>query len=270
MIRSRPLVAAAVVALLALPSLAAAGEPVWGKDLVAGKEFPLPFGIGLTYYAQDQDYAIDELVVGLPGFGALPAQFIRVENEIDEVNARFDAWLLPYLNVFGILGTLDGETRVDFSGLPVPLASFGIPFDRITIDYDGEVYGVGVVLAGGTDRFFAALTAIATETSLSGDFDSSAKAFVVTPRFGIHGARGALFAGAMYQAAEESHRGTIALPLIPGAPPIPVPFAVELSQQDDWNWLVGGSYTLTPRWVLSAEGGFGDREHVDVAVTFRF
>jgi hypothetical protein len=186
------------------------------------------------------------------------------------VNARFDAWLLPYLNVFGILGTLDGETRVDFSGLPVPLASLGIPFDRITIAYDGEVYGAGVVLAGGSDRFFAALTAIATETSLSGDFDSSAQAFIVTPRFGIHGARGALFTGAMYQAVEESHRGTIALPLIPGAPPIPVPFEVELSQQDDWNWLLGGSYTITPRWVLSAEGGFGDREHVDVALTFRF
>jgi len=268
MLRIRPIAVAVVALVVALPSLAAAGEPVWGKDLVAGKTFPLPFGIGLTSYSQDQDYAIDKLVVGLPGFGALPSGLIRVDNEIDEVNARFDAWLLPYLNVFGILGTLDGETRVDFTALP--LASLGIPFERVTIDYEGEVYGAGVVLAGGTERLFAALTAIATETNLSGDFDSSAKAVVVTPRFGFHCPRGALFAGAMYQGVEESHRGTIGLPLIPGAPLVQVPFEVELSQQDDWNWLVGGSYSFTPHWVFSAEGGFGDREHVDVALTYRF
>lgn len=255
---------------LAAASAARAGEPVWGKEMVAGKEFPLPFGVGVTYFTQDQEYNLDKLTVGIPGLPGLPTQFIRVDNQIDEINAKLDVWLLPFLNVFGIAGQLDGETRVDLSRLPIPLSSFGIPFDRLTIEYEGEVYGGGLVLAGGTDRFFASVTTIATQTSLSGDFDSEASAFVVTPRAGIYDRRGALFAGAMYQAVEESHKGTIGLPLVPGLPPIPVAFGVELSQKEEWNWVVGGVLALGERWTLELEGGFGDRDHVNAAATWRF
>ena len=86
----------------------------------------------------------------------------------------------------------------------------------------------------------------------------------------MHNRRGALCLGAMFQEAEESHSGTLTLPLVPGLPPIPVPFDVELSQKDDWNWIVGGTAALGPRWTLQVEGGFGDRDHVDVELGFRF
>lgn len=268
--RIRPIVAVvAVVAVLALalPTPALAGEPVWGKDLVAGKLFPLPFGVSAVYFSQDQDYVVDKLVLGVPGLPAIPDSLLRIENEIDETNVKLDAWLLPWLNVFGILGQLDGETTVDFAAIQ-PL--LGLPFSSLRIDYDGEVYGLGAILAGGTDRLFGSLTAIATQTSLSGDFDSDAKAFVLMPRFGVYNRRGALYTGAMYQAAEESHQGSIALPIFPGAPAIQVPFEVELSEEDEWNWLVGGTAALGEHWTLQLEGGFGDREHFDVELGFRF
>ncbi len=253
-----------VLALLGsfAPREAAAGEPVWGKDLVAGKTFPLPFGIGVTYFAQDQDYRIDKLTLGVPGLPPIPTQFLKIENSIDEINAKFDAWLLPYLNVFGIAGHLNGDTKVDLSALPVPLP---LPFTSLKINYDGEVYGVGVTLAGGTDHFFGSVTGIATNTQLSGDFDSSASAKVLTPRVGAYNDRGAIYAGAMYQKAEESHKGNIVLPFLG-----PVPFAVDLSQKDDWNWIAGGSWAFRPDWTLELEGGFGDRSHLNAAVTWRF
>ena len=72
------------------------------------------------------------------------------------------------------------------------------------------------------------------------------------------------------QRATEEHQGTLGLPLIPGLPPIPVAFDVELEQKDDWNWLVGGTAALGERWTLQAEGGFGDRDHVDIELCFRF
>jgi len=261
--------AALVVAVaLAVPSLAGAGEPVWGKEMVEGKDFPLPFGVSAVYFTQDQDYDVDKLVLGVPGLPPIPAGQLEIENSIDEVNAKLDAWLLPWLNVFAIAGELDGETDVDFSAL-APLLQ--LPFTSLTIEYDGEVYGLGAVLAAGTERYFGSLTVIGTETSLSGDFDSEASAFVVTPRVGVHNRRGALYVGSMYQAADEKHKGTIALPLgPPGAPVIQVPFDVELSQKDDWNWLVGGTAALGERWTLQVEGGFGDRDHVDVEIGFRF
>jgi len=246
---------------------AAAGGPVWGKDLVRGSDFPPPFGVSAVYYNQKQDYEIDHLTLGIPGFSAVPTGLLRIDNEIDEVNAKFDAWLLPWLDVFGIAGKLDGKTKVDFSAIQAP---FGLPFSRIDIDYDGEVYGLGAVFAGGGEHLFGSLTTIATSTSLSGDFDSSAQAFVATPRFGAYNRRGALYVGAMYLKATEEHKGTIGLPLVPGLPPIPVPFDVKLKQKDDWNWLVGGTAGFGPNWTLQVECGFGNRDHLDVEVGYRF
>ncbi len=256
-----------LVAAAAFPCVASAGEPVWGKEMVESANFPAPFGISAVYFGQQQDYEVESLSLGIPGFGGFPTDLLKIDNEIDEINAKFDAWLLPWLNVFAIAGQLDGETKVEFPQIP---GAFPLPFSTIRIQYDGEVFGAGAVIAGGTDRFFGSLTTIFTNTSLSGDFDSSADAFVVSPRLGIHNQVGALYAGAMYQEANEEHKGTIGLPLIPGLPPIPVPFDVQLRQKDDWNWLVGGTVALGSHWTLQAEGGFGDREHVDLELGYRF
>ena len=259
-----------VVSLVCLASSAlsgaafAAGGPIWGKDMVQG-DFPPPFGISAVYFSQEQEYEVEKLTVGVPGFQNLPTDLLQIDNEIDEINAKFDVWLLPYLNVFGILGTLDGQTDVDFSALGP-----AVPFSRVSIDYDGEVYGGGAVLAGGVNHFFGSLTLIATTTSLSGDFESSADALVLTPRFGLFNRYGSIYVGAMYQEVTEEHEGTIGLPLIPGLPPIPVPFEVELVQKDDWNWVVGATAALGKSWTLQAEGGFGDREHIDIELGFRF
>ena len=69
----------------------------------------------------------------------------------------------------------------------------------------------------------------------------------------------------MYQSAEESHSGVIALPVVGG-----VPFAVELSESDAWNGLVGLAVELDSHWNLELEGGFGDRKAATASVTWRF
>ena len=40
-----------------------------------------------------------------------------------------DVWLLPFLNVFGLVGTIDGSTEVDFSDVPLPF-----PLGKLAID----------------------------------------------------------------------------------------------------------------------------------------
>ncbi|GMU66790.1 MAG: hypothetical protein AMXMBFR36_30640 [Acidobacteriota bacterium] len=255
----RAVAVAGVLVALSAGTVEAQGS-VWGKSWAGGADLPLPFGVGLTVYEQHQGYELDRLVVGIPGFGSLPTEAIGIENRTREVNLKLDAWLLPFLNAFVIFGELDGRTVVDFSEVPLPF-----PLGRVSIDYDGEVYGGGVVLAFGTERLFASLTPVWTRTSLSGDFESDAEAFVVAPRFGLHDERGSVWLGAMYQSAEESHAGIIALPFV-GA----VPFAVELSESDAWNGLVGLAVELDSHWNLELEGGFGDRKAATVSVTWRF
>jgi len=257
--RGRAVAVAGLLVALGAGTIDAQGS-VWGKSWAGGADVPLPFGAGLTVYEQNQDYGLDRLVVGIPGFGSLPTEAIGIDNRTREVNLKLDAWLLPFLNAFVILGELDGRTVVDFSEVPLPF-----PLGRVSIDYDGEVYGGGVTVAFGTERLFASLTPIWTRTSLSGDFESEAEAFVVSPRFGLHDERGSVWLGAMYQSAEESHSGVIALPVVGG-----VPFAVELSENDAWNALVGLAVELDGHWNLELEGGFGGREAASASVTWRF
>lgn len=255
----RAVAVAGVLVALGAGTVEAQGS-VWGKSWAGGADLPLPFGAGLTVYEQHQGYELDRLAIGIPGFDSLPTGAIGIDNRIRELNVKLDAWLLPFLNAFVLLGQLDGRTVVDFNALQLPL-----PLGRVSIDYDGTVYGGGVVLAFGTERLFASLTPIWTRTSLSGDFESDAEAFVVAPRFGLHDERGSVWLGAMYQSADESHSGVIALPVV-GA----VPFAVELSESDEWNGLVGLAVELDSHWNLELEGGFGDRKAATVSVTWRF
>jgi len=234
-------------------------QPLGGSKVDPGR-LPRPVGIGLTLYDQSQDYDVTALSFNVPGISIDPGSDLEIDNKLQEVNLKIDYWLLPYLNVFGLIGNLDGKTKVDLSRADLP-----IPLSRLTIDYDGEVYGGGVTLSAGSDHFFGSLTGIYTETDLSGEFDSSVEALVITPKVGLYGRRGAFWIGAMYQDASESHAGTVGVPFI-GA----VDFAVELEEQDAWNFLVGMSGALSEHWFLELEGGVAGRLTSSISITYRF
>lgn len=242
--------AAGVLVLVACVSASAA----W-----AAPQLPPPFGIGLTVYGQSQEYSIESLSFSVPGLVVDP-DALEIDNQIQEINVKLDYWVLPYLNVFGIIGQLDGKTRVDLTGAALP-----IPLTHLTIDYDGEVYGGGVTVAVGGEKWFGSLTGIYTDTSLSGDFESSVTALVVSPKIGLHGDRGAVWVGAMYQDAQEEHAGRITLPFV-GA----TDFAVELASKDEINLVVGMAAGLTDHWHLELEGGTVGRLSGSVGLTYRF
>lgn len=233
---------------------------------------PEPFGLSVTVYGQDQKYALDRLSVSLPGFSLADVRGLQIDNHIAEQDAQFDLYLLPFLNLFGFVGNLKGETAIDLSSVAVPPtlgAPPGFAFKNLHIDYHGTVYGVGTTLAGGTDRYFASLTAIWTKEDLKGDFQSSARALVLTPKIGAHTKVGSFWIGAMYQRAQEDHKGTFDLNV--GLPqPIPVGFDVRLKQRNDWNGQVGMQARVAKHLDLSLEGGFGDRRSASLGLTYRF
>jgi hypothetical protein len=174
---------------------------------------------------------------------------------------QLDAWLFPFLNVFGIAGKIDGLTRVDLSRV----SASPIPLGLLDIDYDGDVYGVGVTLVGGNDRYFGSLTGIWTTENLSGDFESDAEALVVSPRIGIHDERTSAWVGATFQDAKEVHQGRIVLPVVGS-----VGFDVHLKERDPWNVQVGMATSLGEHWQVHAEGGFAKRLTAELGATYRF
>lgn len=232
----------------------------FGKEWARGAQLPRPVGIGIDLFGMDQPYTIEGLRFIAPG---LPFQTItgaEVENTVKHVDVKFDVWLFPFLNVFAIIGELDATTTVDLRNVPQPL-----PIQTIQVDYSGLVYGLGVTLAAGGDRWFGSLTVNAQETDLSGDFDSSVESLVVTPKIGLQGGLGAVWVGAMYLTADESHRGVLRVPVL-GT----VDFDVSLGEDSQWHGLIGASKTFKDHWQLTLEGGFGDKTTALASLSYRF
>lgn len=236
------------------------------KSMAGDKELPLPFGIGATFYYQEQDYSLDRLSISSP-FAAIDPSLIaavapgvEIDNELVEVNMKMDAWLTPFLNVHGLLGYVNGETEV----------SIGQPFGSINVDYDGLVYGVGATAVGGVKDVFASFTGVWTWSDLDTS-GSSVESLVLMPRLGYSlpefGATKAMqiWIGAMYLDIEEEHDGTATVSTLG-----PINYDVDLQQDEDWSYLIGAHIALTDRLGIEVEGGFGDRTSGTASVGLRF
>ena len=254
---------AVLVVLMSWAGVALCAEDVrllpFGKSLAGAHELPLPFGVSVTLHKQDQDYKLRSLTVNLPLVDNSLLQNLAVKNSTGEANLKLDVWVLPFLNVFGLVGRIEGETKVAVQ----PVIS------DLTIDYEGIVYGAGVTAAGGVGRYFASLTAIYTDTSLDAT-DSSVTAWVLAPRVGgtfatRRGQALTCWIGAMYQQADEQHEGAIGLPGFGD-----VQYAVELEDKDPWNATLGASTVIHDRLSLELEVGAGGRTQTTGSLTWRF
>lgn len=252
---------------------AAAGEartfPLW-PSIAEGHELPPPYTVRALYYWQNHGYDINDLGVSstfVPSLGALAAgldtSVFDVENDVTQMGAEFDLWLLPFLQVYGLLGRVDGKTEVDMSKSPV---AAGMGLGKINMDYDGVVYGAGATLVYGYKFMFAALNGIYTTTDL--EQESSVKAFILRPIIGAKRDRLSAWVGAMYQDAQEEHKGDLVLPMAQG--PVPVSYDLDLEEKEPWNFLVGAEYEITQNWFVMAEVGLGERTQVEAAVGYKF
>jgi hypothetical protein len=248
--------------LISFSSSADSGLPFM-KDLAGDADLPRPWGIGIDFYTMDQDYDIKSLSFALPGVSLGDPSQIKVTNEVQHFDIQADAWLLPFLNVFGIIGKVEIDTTVDFSQVQID----GLPFSlgKLPVSFDGTVYGGGFTLAYGTEKWFSTVTTTFTRTSTSGDLSSKVHSTSVQPRIGMLANSWRFWVGGMYLKTDETHSGDFELPYIG-----PVPFKVELETQDHWNYAVGAGYDFNKRANLSLELGFGSRTHTLFNFNVRF
>ncbi len=251
-------VLAVVAAVIATPAWAqneGAGIPGEGHQL------PMKWGIGATLYNQTQPYDIVSLQIPIAGLDLSAADGLEIENNTDSYHLKFDYWLFPFLNVFVLGGQIDGTTTVKLSNVDLGLP---ITLNNIKIDYSGVMYGGGATLAFGGKGWFTSLTYDITETNLD-VASSSVSAWVLTPRFGLTFSGAAIWIGAMYQNAEETHEGVWDMPYL-GA----VPYYAVLEQSEPWNYQIGMVAGLGEHWNLTFEGGVGSRKSVLAALEYRF
>jgi hypothetical protein len=233
------------------------------KDMAGDRDLPRPWGISLDFYTMDQDYDIKDLKFAIPGVSLGDPSKIKVSNEVQHFDIQGDVWLLPFLNVFGLIGRVDIDTFVDITeadieGLPINLG-------KIPVSFNGTVYGGGFTLAYGTENWFTSVTTVWTTTNTSGDLKSSVNSTSVQPRIGLLRSNWRFWTGGMYLKTDEKHSGVFSLPVIGD-----VPFEIELESKDKWNYAVGAGYAFNDRVNLSLELGFGNRTHTLFNFNVRF
>jgi hypothetical protein len=186
---------------------------------------------------------------------------LEVTNDVMHFDIKGDVWLLPFLNVFGIIGRVDTDTTVDFSQANI----IGLPFSKLPVSFDGTVYGGGATLVYGTESWFASVTTTFTTTSISGDLESNVDSLSIQPRAGLIRDNWTFWVGGMYLDVDEQHSGIFSIPGIGE-----VDFAIDLVTRDSWNYSVGVGHYFTDRANLSFELGFGNRTHTLFNFNYRF
>lgn len=156
-----------------------------------GHELPEPFGVGLVYYKLVRDIKVTDLRLGRDGEPPTSVSgFVDLGSSADvkNVNVKLDAWLLPFLNVYGIVGKVWNESATTIN-LTIPPLISGAPGRVFTTtlptSLEGTVKGVGVTLAGGYKDFFGALDVNYAKADLG--FDERFKATISSARAGWNG-----------------------------------------------------------------------------------
>jgi len=164
--------------------------PIWGEK-VTQKGYHLPYSAGLSvnYFWSESDITINNLYVGFnngPQYNL--DQIVRFNSAVataSSISFRPDVWVLPFLNVYGVLGTVQSSTAIN-AGIWVPdsdnnwseVYTFGS-----TANFNGTSFGLGMTPTIGIGGGWLALDMNVAWTDLDA-LDKPAQSFVFGPRMG--------------------------------------------------------------------------------------
>jgi len=265
------------------------------KVIDKGYDLPLPYGLKLIYVNVDQAQLLDNLYVGFNGSEQqLLDDWVAFENARsvnDTVQVVFDTWVLPFLNVFGILGKIDGHAPMDVivegNGFLDQLGidcskpgnvvacnllqdkEFTLPIDA---SFKGNNYGIGINLAGGWNGYFAVLPITYVYADLEGK-NSDGAVISASPRIGrIFNLKNrgnlALYVGGSYLDSNLTVDGSL---IVPGTD-ISLEYTIDQDNKDKWTAVVGANWDINRNWSLQGEynGFIGSRETWMGSITWRF
>ncbi|MFV0574589.1 MAG: hypothetical protein ACK5NC_04135 [Vibrio sp.] len=277
--------------------------PFGGQQAVYnGYDLPLPFGISFLYSQVRQHQKISDIRVGANKLLnkdklSIPMQDIDYDlfhfdnfyTESKTPQLKIDAWVLPFLNVFGTVGKLNGEADLDMTVGGQRIMN-GIhqtafcqkhrficrnkhPGDDISIhaspEIDGYTYTFGALIAGGYNDWFYTIPVTYTQTHMH-KTTIDGQTINVQPRVGYrfdmdYGTRLMLYTGAAYMKIDQDISGSFSLDEMKAVPDNPdngVPFSVHQENQDYWSGIVGVSLDVTKYFSSTIEytGIGGDRE----------
>lgn len=118
--------------------------PILGKQVYKrGYDIPYAYGVSGIYFTQTQEITIQSILLGFNGSNMVDfSEFITFGPTIAATNAytfRPDIWVLPFLNVYGMIGGGTTETNVSL------LKPVGLQTDQ---HFKASSFGLGATLSG--------------------------------------------------------------------------------------------------------------------------
>ncbi len=286
------------------------------KAVQMGYDLPEPFGIGINYMNIRQN--IDVSSINFTGLGlgnvALPSGMFKIDasktRQYSKTRTlRLDAWVLPFWNVYGIVGKTRGHS-VSSIGVDSDPAEFkgnlldqlisnvvhsmhnAGQFDNLNFElkFKGNTYGVGTVLAGGVGNWYGLVDFNYTQTHFD-ILDGSINAATVSPRIGyrfdtpgfpaigLTPGKLNVWVGTMYQNVQQEFKGSLNDLAMPASLKQLMAMAnrngggrfdVKQHLQSPWNVLLGAQYSITRHFNIATEVGFSQRNSIFVSGEYRF
>lgn len=266
-----------------------------------GFELPLPYGAQLIGYWQEQDLILENLFISINDGPVEEIDFVdfgtpSVMNATAQ--AKLDAWLFPFMNVYASFGTFTGDANVplaiegrdilEYLGLgglcnggPLePALCNRLLSATAKPDYNGQSVVLGTILATGWSRYFVTIPISYAWTEVN-ILNETVTALNVSPRFGIlhetsrYGTIAA-YVGATYLRADVDISGTVVFDTsdsnIPGVDrQTVIDYTIRQRNKDRWNALAGLNWEVSKSWSFQAELGFGgSRSNLIASATYRW
>lgn len=260
--------------------------PYLGRELAAkGYGFPLPFGVSLLINDTLQPQRITDAAVAL-GKGMTPppgtelrelpyVSFTGVEADTLSAQLKVDAWVLPFLNVFGIVGYFDSDIDLIVNAdldeaFPPPICGPLNPCGTVSQPFKanatGYSYGAGLVGAYGIEPWFGTVNATYVyNDGRNGDdriVSTSAGARVGRLWDVSESLLLSVHVGIDYLDVDQIVNGTTMLDeAFPDGDSLNVRYRVDQSNIDKWSGTLGMSFGLKKGVGVVAEAALGENSH---------
>lgn len=238
-----------------------------------GIEFPKPYGVAASIYYQNQKMEIEKITVGQivieDNTSLVNIKDSQITNTTLTTQARGDVWVLPFMNVYGMVGkvTTFNDIRLKFN-LDIPPIPGFTEGDFRTLErnelanVNGTVLAYGTVLAGGYGKIFVNVNLTWATTNLK-EVNSSQRAFVALPMIGLQTKLANFFVGGMYQNIGNTNKGSFI-----SSSGETVPYNLEFVS-NRWNFNLGFNKSIG-NWSFNLIQGLGNRTNGVIELGYRF
>lgn len=253
-------------------------------------QLPLPYGLSVNYTYLSENLDIRKFNVQIDG-NPVPTGLVsldKLQQRTDAVTFRVDAWLMSFLDLYGIGGFVNGTAnKFDINmanqeqiasnpsylkyieNLPTGmLSALSSDLSSLSsIDYHGTVYGFGGMLGGGYGPFFYSYDVNFTWTNvnrLQTSVDTLIQKVRVQYKTDAFGDKVFVYTGASNEEIKARQSGTYNL----GGTNLE--YSLEARSDRPWNALIGAGVDFTKHWNLTIEDGFSGRTQITSSLGYRF